>query len=83
MCKKESLSLVLDLGHQPHSDYFPRQEQLNDAEIFFPLRLVSCQHCGLLQIDYFVDPIILYQQEYLYTSSTTQTGRACSLSPSR
>jgi len=75
MCGSDELSLVLDLGHQPHSDYFLRQDELDDVEFFFPLRLVSCQKCGLLQIDYFVDPEYLYQGEYLYQSSTTQTGK--------
>lgn len=75
MCKSENLTLVLDLGNQPHSDWFPTQEELSSPEIRYPLRLVSCQNCGLLQIDYFVNPVTLYQQDYLYQSSTTATGR--------
>ncbi|MBY0539784.1 class I SAM-dependent methyltransferase [Patescibacteria group bacterium] len=76
MCKQESLFLVIDLGMHPHSDFFPTEAQLYNAEITFPLRLMSCGRCGLLQIDYFVDPEILYQTDYLYQSSTTATGRA-------
>ena len=75
MCTSGKLNLVLDLGHQPHSDSFPTKEQLDDVEIRYPLRLVSCASCGLLQIDYLVNPSILYQQDYLYVSSTTATGR--------
>lgn len=75
MCKSGKLDLVLDLGHQPHSDSFPTKEQLDDVEIRYPLRLVSCASCGLLQLDYLVNPSILYQQDYLYVSSTTETGR--------
>ena len=75
MCTSGELNLVLDLGHQPHSDSFPTKEQLDDAEVRYPLRLVSCASCGLLQIDYLVNPSILYQQDYLYVSSTTATGR--------
>ncbi len=73
MCKSEKLSQILDLGNQPHSDWFPKQEELSEAEIRYPLRLVSCQACGLLQIDYFVNPVTLYQEDYLYQSSTTAT----------
>ncbi len=75
MCKSKETFLVLDLGLQPHSDFFPTTEQLNDAEILYPLRLYSCVSCGLLQIDYFVNPRDLYQKDYLYQSSTTKTGK--------
>lgn len=75
MCHSSKLSLVLDLGHQPHSDFFPTEAQLREPEVRYPLRLVSCENCGLLQIDYYVNPVILYQQDYLYASSTTETGK--------
>lgn len=75
MCKAARLSLVLDLGHQPHSDSFPLPEELDRVEVTYPLRLCICEGCGLLQIDYFVDPKILYQDDYLYQSSTTETGK--------
>ena len=75
MCKTEGLSLVLDLGQHPHSDFFPTEEELSGDVARYPLRLVACEECGLLQIDYFVDPTILYQKNYLYQSSTTETGK--------
>lgn len=75
MCKGNSLTQVLDLSHQPHSDHFPTKEQLNEHEERYPLRLVACLDCGLLQIDYLVNPKILYQTDYLYQSAaTTKTG---------
>lgn len=76
MCKAKKLEMVLDLGFHPPSDAFLRPEHLNLPEVRYPLRLVSCQDCGLLQIDYLVNPEILYQREYPYESSTTATGRA-------
>jgi len=77
MCKSASLTRILDLGHQPHSDHFPTKEQLNEHEERYPLRFVSCKECGLLQIDYLVNPKILYQTDYLYQSAaTTKTGSA-------
>ncbi len=74
-CGSQELALILDLGHHPPSDAFLKPEQLHQAETFYPLRLVSCQSCGLLQIDFLVDGRILYQQDYPYESSTTATGR--------
>ncbi|MCB9816291.1 class I SAM-dependent methyltransferase [Candidatus Nomurabacteria bacterium] len=76
MCRSDKLSLVLDLGMQPHSDDFLSQDRLSHVEHFSPLRLVSCQDCGLLQIDYFVNPEILYQTNYVYESSITTSGVA-------
>ncbi len=75
MCKKKNLELVLDLGHHPHSDDFVEPERLRGEMYSFPLRLVSCRDCGLLQIDYLVNPDILYRTNYVYESSTTKTGR--------
>lgn len=75
MCKGKPLYLVIDLGEHPPSDAFIPKEQLGEEEYTFPLRLMSCGVCGLLQIDYRVDPEILYQRNYLYESSTTATGR--------
>lgn len=76
MCKGNHLSLVLDLGYHPHSDDFVEPERLPKEMHTFPLRLVSCKGCGLLQIDYLVNPDILYRTNYVYESSVTATGRA-------
>jgi len=75
MCKGTKLRPVLDLGFQPHSDLFLTLEQLNQPLSLYPLRLISCADCGLLQIDFLVNPQVLYQKEYLYESSITNTGR--------
>ena len=74
MCKEESLRLVLDLGHQPHSDFFPTTAELDQMTPMFPLRFVLCEQCKLFQIDYFVNPDYLYRGDYLYQSSTTKKG---------
>lgn len=74
MCKGKRLRLVLNLGHQPHSDDFLAPERLNEAEMLYPLRLVQCEACGLLQIDYRVSPAILYGLNYAYQSSANVSG---------
>lgn len=67
--------VVLDLGHQPPSDEFVKPETLNDSRVHYPLQLVLCDACGHLQLSYHVDPSILYQNDYPYEQSTTETGR--------
>lgn len=74
MCQSKALSLVVDLGMHPHSDDFLDEKRLGEVEHMYPLRLVSCDDCGLLQIDYFVNPEILYQTNYVYESSITKSG---------
>lgn len=75
MCKKEELEKILDLGFQAPSDEFRREDQLNKTTDLYPLELMYCKNCGLAQLSYVVPPQILYQNEYPYESSTTETGK--------
>ncbi|MBF0357210.1 MAG: class I SAM-dependent methyltransferase [Magnetococcales bacterium] len=75
LCKSNDLTLFLDLGHTALADRFMRVEQLIEPEITYPLRVVRCNSCFFCQLDHAVDPKILYQEDYPYESSTTQTGR--------
>ena len=61
-------ALVLDLGLQPLANNLLRPEDLAKPEPKFPLRLVICQSCWLLQIPDLVPPVQLFS-EYLYFSS--------------
>ena len=65
----------LDLGHHPPSDQFRKKEQLNEAIIFYPLQVFLCEDCGFVQLGYVVPEQILYQDNYPYESSTTETGK--------
>lgn len=64
--------MFLDLGHHPHSDNFRRDPDL--PETTYPLRLVQCQKCEFVQLDYTVSPEVLYDEDYLYESSITKTA---------
>lgn len=59
----------------PHSDGFVPAATLTDPEPFFPLAAELCLACGQVQINYVVDPLYLYGQDYLYDSTITETGR--------
>ncbi|MFA5887111.1 MAG: class I SAM-dependent methyltransferase [Candidatus Nanoarchaeia archaeon] len=75
LCKGKKLKTYLDLGFHPHSDHFLRKEELNEEEAFYPLRVQICLNCGFHQLDYVVPPKVLYQGEYMYESSITETGK--------
>ena len=75
LCKSKKLFQFLDLGFQPPSDQFKRKVELNNPTIYYPLKVYNCISCGFKQLNYVVEPKILYQQNYPYESSLTKTGK--------
>ena len=70
LCKNKTLYRFLDLGYQPPSDAFLKDEDLNKPETCYPLQLYFCETCSLVQLGYAVDQKILFN-EYVYTTGTT------------
>ena len=60
LCNSNKLSLIIDLGHTPPCDSLLSPEQLNEPEVHYPLRLLKCDDCDLVQIDYVVDPKVVF-----------------------
>lgn len=75
MCNGTDLVQFLDLGFTPPADQFLRKEQLREPEVYYPLQVVVCSGCGLVQLSQVVSPEILYRHDYPYESSITRTGR--------
>ena len=75
ICNGNSLTDYLNLGLMPAADAFIKEEfkSLNDP--VYPLEVCLCDDCGISQLNYTVDPKILFQNDYPYESSTTKTGR--------
>lgn len=71
-CGAAGAQLILDLGVQPLANNLLREEDLARPEPKFPLRLVVCPACWLLQIADDVPPVQLFS-EYLYFSSFSDT----------
>lgn len=67
-CGGTKLGLILSLGQTPLANSLLTEKQVNDAESTYPLELVLCQVCGLVQITHAVPPSELFR-EYLYFSS--------------
>jgi hypothetical protein len=74
LCKSSDLDKFLDLGHHPPSDQFQMEHQCDEPVVFYPLEVFMCKSCGFIQLGYVVSPDILYQNNYPYESSTTETG---------
>jgi len=68
-CGCAELETVLDLGTTPLADRMLFAEQLAQPEPAFPLEVVFCPECALVQIRETVDPGVLFDEDYPYFSS--------------
>jgi SAM-dependent methyltransferase len=70
-CGSSHLETVLDLGMSPLADRLLTSDQLKVPEARYPLRLVFCHGCSLVQIDHTVAPDELFCNDYPYFSSVS------------
>jgi hypothetical protein len=70
ICEGLELDLVLPFPDMPFGDEYVSSEQRSQKQNNYPLNLVSCRECGLLQILEVVNPGNLYL-DYLYESKTS------------
>lgn len=73
----ESLKLItfLDLGSSPPSNSYLTLEELHKREGYFPLRVLVCQGCWLVQTEDFVDIDEMFSSDYAYFSNFSETWR--------
>lgn len=72
-CASELKNLFLDLGYAPPSNAYLTTSQLRDPEIHYPLRVYVCHSCWLVQTEDFADETLLFNQDYAYFSSVSQS----------
>lgn len=70
-CGSESLRLVLDYGLMPLAGGFVKEDDPR-IDLAFPLRLMHCDDCTLMQVAETVDPTVIFS-EYSYASSVNRT----------
>ncbi len=75
ICKNNKLLLVLSLGHHPILQRYLSEKQLREPETTYPLNLVYCSTCGLSQLNYCIDPALLFNQNYPYRTGLTNMLR--------
>src|SRR6478736_536725 len=68
-CKTELEHVFIDLFNSPASNSFLRKEQLNEPEIFYPLKVYTCSNCFLVQVDEYKKSDAIFNSEYVYYSS--------------
>lgn len=68
-CQNELKYEFVDLGFSPPSNSFLMREELNEPEVFFPLKIMVCEECFLVQIDEFAKHEDIFNSDYVYFSS--------------
>ncbi len=71
-CAQSGLRTILSLGRTPLANRLRTEAQLAEPEPTFPLELVFCPNCALVQITETVPPETLFRQ-YAYFSSYSET----------
>lgn len=70
-CAAPLSTIVIDLGFAPPSNAYLTKEQLALPEKTYPLRVLLCESCWLVQTQDFLDRDDLFDSEYHYFSSTS------------
>jgi SAM-dependent methyltransferase len=63
----------IDLGTAPPSNAYLNEAELHRPEKYFPLRVLVCTDCWLVQIEDFADAAELFCADYAYFSSFSTT----------
>ncbi len=63
----------VDLGFAPPSNAYRSKEDLSKPEIAYPLRVMVCDSCWLVQTEDFVDADAMFNTDYAYFSSTSSS----------
>lgn len=73
-CGSNVLQPFLDLGETPLADAFPKS--IDEVETYYPLGLVVCHGCWLVQNSYVVPDDLLYNGDYgFYTGASPSSVR--------
>lgn len=74
-CGKNDFKIFLNLGNFPPADQFLSTPYSKNKAKRYPLKVVVCNYCSLVQLNYTCSGKILYQQNYPYESNITSEGR--------
>jgi len=72
-CETELTFPFVDLGSAPPSNSYLTEEGMRDTEKWYPLRVLVCTHCWLVQTEDFADREEFFNADYAYFSSFSTT----------
>ena len=72
-CHSELNNLLIDLGAQPPSNSYLRLEDLDNAEVYLPLKVYVCDECFLVQTADHTSRETFFNKDYAYFSSISSS----------
>jgi SAM-dependent methyltransferase len=75
-CDSELKLPLVDLGSAPPSNAYLTEQMLHAPEKWFPLRVLVCEHCWLVQTEDFAQANELFDAEYAYFSGFSSSWLA-------
>jgi len=72
-CKSELKLSLVDLGSAPPSNAYLTRQKLQAPEKWFPLRVLVCENCWLVQTEDFADAHELFDANYAYFSGFSKS----------
>lgn len=72
-CGKKLELSFLDLGSAPPSNAYISKSGLRSPEVSYPLRILVCKHCWLVQTEDYAGREALFADDYAYFSSFSST----------
>ena len=71
-CETPLRHVFVDFGATPLANSYLRPEQLSQVELHYPLRVLVCERCLLVQLESFAAPELIFS-DYAYFSSYSDT----------
>ena len=68
-CNTELTNVFIDLVNSPASNSFLAPAQLAEPEVFYPLKVYTCENCFLVQVDEYKKSDAIFNSDYVYFSS--------------
>jgi 2-polyprenyl-3-methyl-5-hydroxy-6-metoxy-1,4-benzoquinol methylase len=75
-CQTPTTTSFLDLGSAPPSNAYLTKTTIHQPELWFPLRLSVCTTCWLVQTDDYAGRELLFNEDYAYFSSFSDSWLA-------
>lgn len=72
-CHSDNLISFIDLGYSPPSNAYIEKDSLIEPEITYPLRVVLCSECWLVQTEDYAVAEEIFNENYAYFSSTSSS----------
>ena len=76
ICNSSNLIDVMKIGDQALANSLTRKKEDSNKVEKFPINIVRCKDCTLLQLDYIVDQNKVYHLDYPYLPGITQKSSA-------